>query len=174
MQRQLDEKGLKVRKGVAQDASFIEADPGPSGKSRGDEALTRRSMDGDWAVRKASVFGFKLHVKTDPDLGLVRVVEVTSTSVHDSRARYFGVEPIGFDATIRRGVRGHHLNDAEKLRNRRIDFKRSRVERTFAVVKRVFHTGRVLVASLPRVRVKMVFLCLCFNLLQMFTVGAVR
>jgi len=36
LQRQLDEKGLRVRKGVAQDASFIEADPGPSGKPRGD------------------------------------------------------------------------------------------------------------------------------------------
>jgi len=47
LQRQLDEKGLRVRKGVAQDASFIEADPGPSGKPRGDEAATRRSRDGD-------------------------------------------------------------------------------------------------------------------------------
>ncbi len=46
LQRQLDEKGLRVRKGVAQDASFIEADPGPSGKPRGGEARTRRSRDG--------------------------------------------------------------------------------------------------------------------------------
>ena len=51
LQRQLDEKGLKVRKGVAQDASFITADPGPSGKPRGEEAATRRSSDGDWAKR---------------------------------------------------------------------------------------------------------------------------
>jgi hypothetical protein len=41
------------------------------------------------------------------------------------------------------------------------------VERTFAVVKRVFNGGRVLVTSLPRVRVKMFFSCLCFNLLQL-------
>jgi len=52
LQRQLDEKRLRVRKGVAQDASFIEADPGPSGKSRGDGAVTRRSRDGDWAKRE--------------------------------------------------------------------------------------------------------------------------
>jgi IS5 family transposase len=116
LQRQLDAKGLRVRKGVAQDASFIEADPGPSGKPRGNEAATRRSRDGDWAVReKGSMFGFKLHVKTDLDLGLVRAVEATSASVHDSRVDlselgevvirdkgYFGVESRGWDATMRR------------------------------------------------------------------------
>jgi IS5 family transposase len=48
LQRQLDEKGLKVRKGVVQDASFITADPGhaPAEEPRGDEAQTRRSKDG--------------------------------------------------------------------------------------------------------------------------------
>jgi len=185
LQRQLDEKGLRVRKGVAQDASFIEADPGPSGKPRGDEAATRRSRDGDWAKRlKESFFGFKLHVKTDLDLGLVRAVEASSASVHDSRVDlsepgevvyrdkgYFGVEPRGWDATMRRGVRGHPLGDADRLRNRRIGLKRRPVERVFAVIKRVFHGGRVLVTSLPRVRVKLVFSCFCFNLLQLCSLG---
>ena len=185
LQRQLDEKGLRVRKGVAQDASFIEADPGPSGKPRGDEAATRRSRDGDWAKRlKESFFGFKLHVKTDLDLGLVRAVEASSASVHDSRVDlsepgevvyrdkgYFGVEPRGWDATMKRGVRGHPLGDADRLRNRRIGLKRRPVERVFAVIKRVFHGGRVLVTSLPRVRVKLVFSCFCFNLLQLCSLG---
>jgi len=189
LQRQLDERGLKVRKGVAQDASIIEADPGQSGsKPRGDDALTRRSRDGDWAKRlKESFFGFKLHVKTDLDHGLVRAVEATPASVHDSRVDlslpgevvirdkgYFGVTPRGFDATMRRGVRGHPLSERDKARNRRIGLKRRPVERVFAVIKRVFHGGRVLVTSLPRVRVKMVFSCFCFNLLQLGTIGAVR
>ena len=43
----------------------------------------------------------------------------------------------------------------------------------FAVIKRVFHGGWVLVTSLPRVRVKMVFSCFCFNLLQLWTLGVV-
>jgi len=186
LQRQLDMKGLKVRKGVAQDASIIEADPGQcSGKPRGDGALTRRSRDGDWAKRlRESFFGFKLHVKTDLDFGLVRAVEATQASVHDSRVDlsepgevvyrdkgYFGVEPRGFDATMRRGVRGHPLCEADKARNRRIGLKRRPIERTFAVIKRVFNGGRVLVTSLPRVRVKMVFSCFCFNLLQLGTLG---
>jgi len=188
LQRQLDEKGLKVRKGVAQDASIIEADPGQSsGKPRGDDALTRRSRDGDWAKRlRESFFGFKLHVKTDLDLGLVRAVEATTASVHDSRVDlslpgevvyrdkgYFGVEPRGFDATMRRGVRGHPLCEADKARNRRIGSKRRPVERVFAVIKRVFHGGQVLVTSLPRVRVKLIFSCFCFNLLQLCSLGVV-
>ena len=176
-----------MRKGVAQDASFITADPGPSGKPRGEEAATRRSRDGTWAKRlRESVFGYKVHMKTDLDYGLVRAVEATQASVHDSRVDlsepgeavyrnkgYFGVTPRGFDATMRRGVRGHPLGLRDWLRNSRIGSKRRSVERVFAVLKRVFWSGRVLVTSLPRVRVKMVFSCFCFNLLQLWTLGVV-
>jgi IS5 family transposase len=185
LQRQLDERGLKVRRGVAQDASFITADPGPSGKPRGEEAATRRSRDGDWAKRlRESVFGYKVHVKTDLGFDLVRAVAVTSASVHDSRVDlsepgevvyrdkdYFGVEPRGWDATMRRGVRGHPLGVLDRLRNSRIGSKRRPVERVFAVSKRVFWSGHVLVTTVDRVRVKMVFSCFCFNLLQLQTLG---
>ena len=46
LQRQLDEKGLKVKKGVVQDASFITSDPGHAAadKPRGEEAQTRRTL----------------------------------------------------------------------------------------------------------------------------------
>ena len=47
LQRQLKAKGLKVKKGVIQDAAFITADPGHAGdKPRGKEAKTRRSEEG--------------------------------------------------------------------------------------------------------------------------------
>jgi len=189
LQRQLEGKGLRVRKGVAQDASFITADPGQSpSKPRGEEASTRRSRDGDWAKRKGgSVFGYKVHVKTDLDSGLVRAVEATPASVHDSRVDlsepgevvyrdkgYFGVEPRGYDATMRRGVRGHPLGVWGRLRNARIGSRRRPVERVFAVLKRVFRSGHVLVTSLPRVRVKMVFSCVCFDLLRLCSLGFVR
>ena len=35
------------------------------------------------------------------------------------------------------------------------------------MIKRVFGSGHVLVTTLPRVHVKMVFACLCFNLVQL-------
>jgi hypothetical protein len=43
-------------------------------------------QDGDWAKRlKESVFDYKLHVKRDLELGLIRDLDTTPASVHDSR-----------------------------------------------------------------------------------------
>jgi len=188
LQRQLDGKGLSVKKGVVQDASFITSDPGhaKADKPRGEEARTCRSRDGTWAKKGTkSRFGFKLHVKTDVDQSLIRDLETTTASVHDSQVDlsrkgevvyrdkgYFGVEPRGYSATMRRGVRGRPLGIRGKLRNKRINRKRAPGERPFAVIKRVFGSGHVLVTTVKRVHVKMVFACLCFNLVQLGTLAA--
>ena len=187
LQRQLDEKGLKVRKGVVQDATFITSDPGHAAadKPRGEEARTRRSRDGTWAKKGVkSFFGYKLHAKPDTDYGLIRDLETTTASVHDSQVDlsrpgevmyrdkgYFGAVPRGYDATMKRASRGHPLSIWDRLRNVRINRKRSPGERPFAVIKRVFGSGHVLVTSVERVRVKMIFACLGFNLVQLGRLG---
>jgi len=187
LQRQLDEKGLKVRRGVVQDATFITSDPGHAAadKPRGEEAETRRSRDGTWAKKGGkSSFGYKLHAKTDTDLGLIRDLETTTASVHDSQIDltrpgevayrdkgYFGVKPRDYDATMKRASRGHPLGIWDRLRNARINRKRSPGERPFAVIKRVFGSGHVLVTTVGRVHVRMVFSCLCFNLVQLGSLG---
>jgi transposase, IS5 family len=183
LQRQLDVKGLKVKKGVVQDASFITADPGhaKADEPRGGEAKTRRSKDGSWSVKGSkSYFGYKLHAKVDTDLGLVRDLEVTPANVHDNEIDlslpgevvyrdkgYQGVKPRGWDATMRRASRGHPLSIWDRLRNKRISRKRCPGERPFAVIKRVFGSGHVLVTTASRVRVKMVFACVGFNVVQL-------
>ena len=43
---QIMAKRIRIKKGTMQDASFIEEDEGEYGKSRGDDANTRRSRDG--------------------------------------------------------------------------------------------------------------------------------
>jgi IS5 family transposase len=187
LQRQLGEKGLKVRKGVVQDASFITSDPGHAraDKPRGEEARTRRSKDGAWSVKgNKSYFGYKLHTKVDTDLGLLRDLEVTPANVHDNQVDlslpgevvyrdkgYQGVEPRGWDATMRRGARGHPLSVWDRLRNARIGRGRAPGERPFAVIKRVFGSGHVLVTTVSRVRVKMVFACLGFDVFQLGRLG---
>ncbi|MBD3205875.1 IS5 family transposase [Candidatus Bathyarchaeota archaeon] len=187
LQRQLDLKGLTVRKGVAQDATFITSDPGhaPAEEPRGEEAKTRRSRDGEWAKKGAkSSYGYKLHAKTDVDHRLVRDLETTPANVHDSQVDlslpgevvyrdkgFFGVEPRGYDATMKRGTRGHPLGIRDRLRNRRINRKRAPIERVFAVVKRVFGSGHVLVTTVERVHIKMVFACFCYNLVQLKALG---
>ncbi len=87
---------------------------------------------------------------------------------------YFEVKPRGYDATMKRASRGHPLSIWDKLRNARINRKRSLGERPFAVIKRVFGSGHVLVTTVERVRVKMVFACLCFNLVQLGSLGVGR
>lgn len=87
LQRQLDRKGLKVKRGTVQDATFITADPGhmSSDEPRGDDALTRRGRDGTWTKKgNRSYLEYKLHLKTDLRYGIIRAVEATTASVHDS------------------------------------------------------------------------------------------
>jgi transposase, IS5 family len=115
-QRQLDAMGLQVKRGTIQDATFIEADPGSSKKPRGADAKTRRSRDGTWAKKgNESHFGYKLHQKNDIDYCLIREIETTTASLHDSQVDlsvegevvirdrgYFGVKAKCIDFTMKR------------------------------------------------------------------------
>jgi transposase, IS5 family len=183
LQRQLDAKGLKVKRGTIQDATFIEADPGSSKKPRGEDAKTRRSRDGTWAKKGNEVhFGYKLHQKTDIDFCLIREIETSTASLHDSQIDlsvegeivlrdkgYFGVEARGIDFTMKRRTNDRPLGDLDVERNRLISKLRSPGERPHAVIKRVFGAGRVLVTTVQRVHIKMVVTAFAFNLYQLCT-----
>ena len=185
LNRQLDSKGLKIKKGVIQDASIITTDPGhaKADKPRGDEAKTRRSKDGTWVKKgKKSYFGFKSHTKTDMDFGLIRDLETTTASVHDSQIDlskqgeivyrdrgYFGTSALGYNATMKRSVRDHPIDIKDKLRNKRISKKRAPGERHYAVIKNVFKCSHTLVTTVGRVGVKMMFASFAFNLYQLCT-----
>ena len=186
LQRQLDAEGLVVKEGSIQDATFIAADPGRSGnKPRDNEARTRRSKDGTWAKKGDEFhFGYKLHSKTDVRYGLIRAVETSTASVHYSQVDlsvegevilrdkgYFGVKAKGNDFTMRRATAAHPLNELDKLRNMLISRLRSPGERPFAIIKRVFGAGHVLVTTVARVHVKMVFKAIAYNLFQLRTIG---
>jgi IS5 family transposase len=184
LQRQLDDKGLVVKEGSIQDATFITSDPGRSGnKPRGDEARTRRSKDGTWAKKGDEFhFGYKLHNKVDVEYGLIRGVTTTTASVHDSQVDlssegervyrdkgYFGVPAKGRSVTMCRATRGHPLKTWDRMRNLQIRRIRSPGERPFAVIKTVFKAAHVLVTTVQRVNVKMVFNAIAYNLFQLRT-----
>jgi len=187
LQTQIEVKGLKIRKGVIQDASFITADPGhkPADTPRGEEARTRRSRDGTWAKKgKKSHFGYKLHIMMDKEHQLIRRMETTTASRHDGQVDlsrkgetvyrdkgYFGVKPqASMDKTMHRSTRGHPLSIKEERRNRAIMRTRSLVERPFAVMKRVYRAGHMLVTTVARVHCKNLFSCFAFNLQQLRTI----
>jgi len=185
LQRQIDSKGLKVKEGVVQDATFITADPGHKkvDEPRGPEAKTRRNKDGDWTKKGGKFhYGYKLHSKFDIDYGLIRKIETIPASVHDSQVDltkpgevayrdrgYFGAPCKGYNATMNRATRGHPLNIREKMGNKRITRKRAPGERPFAVIKNIFHNGHVKVTTTLRTHIKNIITCLCYNLMQLNT-----
>ena len=130
LQRQLDAMGLRVKRGTMQDATFIDADPGSPKKPRGSDAKTRRSRDGTWAKKgNETHFGYKLHQKTDIDYCLIREIETTTASLHDSQVDlsakgevvlrdrgYFGVTAKGIDYTMKRRTTEKALEKLDKER----------------------------------------------------------
>ncbi|MGA2162782.1 MAG: IS5 family transposase [Methanoregula sp.] len=187
LQRQLDDQGYRIKRGTIQDATFITSDPGhaPADKPRGDEAKTRRSRDGTWMKKgKKSEFGYKFHVLTDKENQFIRRFDTTTASVHDSQIDlsqkgetvyrdkgYFGTVPFAsIDKTMHRAVRGRKLSEKDKRRNRAINRTRSLVERPFAVIKRVFHAGHVMVTTHLRAHAKNLVSCFCYNLFNLFRI----
>lgn len=187
LQRQLDLKGLTIKKGMIQDATFIRSDPGHEtvDTPRGKEAKTRRNKDGTWTKKGGkSHFGYKLHAILDRNYDLIRRICTTTASVHDSQIDlsgegeivyrdrgYQGAECKGYNATMKRGARSHPIDIRDKIRNNRISRKRSKGERPFAVIKTVFGSGYLRVTELKRVRVKNMFAAFCFNLYQLKTIS---
>lgn len=183
LQSQLDSIGLKVVTGTAQDATFIEADPGSSKKPRGVDAKTRRSRDGTWAKKgNETHFGYKLHQKTDLDYNLIRDIETSTASLHDSQVDlsaegevvlrdrgYFGAKAKGVDFTMKRRTTDQPLGELDKEYNTLISKIRSPCERPHAVIKRIFNAGWVLVTTVKRVHVKMVVTAFAYNLYQLCT-----
>ncbi len=183
LQRQLDAMGLQVKHGTIQDATFIEADPGKFKKPRGKDAKTRRSRDGTIAKKGNEFhFGYKLHQKTDIDYCLIREIETSTASLHDSQVDlsiedevvlrdrgYFGAKARGIDFTMKRRTTDKPLEELDKERNRLISKLRSPGERPHAVIKRIFNSGWVLVTTIKRVHIKMMATAFAFNLYQLCT-----
>ena len=199
LQRQLDTKGYTIKKGVIQDATFVEADFGRKRHYKEKKAekegrvieysekqKAHMDHDGTFTVKHGQVhYGYKSHVKIDVDNGLIRTVETSTASLHDSRIDlvekndlaayrdkgYFGTNVIcGVeDMTMKRATKSRKLNGGEQKRNKAISRVRAPGERPFAVIKRVFHNGRTLVKKLSRVAIKEVFKAFSFNLYQLVT-----
>ena len=97
LQRQIDRKGYTIKKGVIQDATFIEAELGrkrhykeKKAEKKGEKIeYTEKQMqhidkDGTFSIKHGQVhFGYKNHTKVDVGNMLIREYEVTTASLHD-------------------------------------------------------------------------------------------
>lgn len=176
--RQLDARGVVVRTGTLVDATLI-----PS-------ASAEHDGEARWAGhrRRKPVHGYKAHVATDQDAGLIRGVEVTTANVHDAAelaailpdapgpvygdTAYSGSRP---EAAIRaRGgtPRVTHTGtwggpealarlDAHNAEVRRV---RCRIEKVFGTMKRSYGLRRMRWLGLARAGLQVRFAAIAYNL----------
>ena len=124
LQKQLELKGIKVKKGSAQDATFITSDPGHVKHDEPrSEGKTRRSKDGSFTKKNSKTFfGYKGHTIVDDNIPvpMIRSYAVSTAKDHDTTVDlskrgitvyrdkgYFGHDPKGIDGTMDRSVRNH-------------------------------------------------------------------
>lgn len=122
LQHQIDEKGMTIKKGVIQDATFVEADPGRKRKSKEkqlekegkkpeytEKQLAHIDHDSTYSVKNGTVhYGYKSHIKIDADENhLVRKLEVTTAAPHDSQVDL--VKPGDVAAWRDKGYVGVHM-----------------------------------------------------------------
>src|ERR687886_442081 len=81
--RQLDAKGLVLRRGTLIDATILDAAVRPPGGDAGE--VSGRDPQAGWTKKNGkSRFGYKAHVAVDEGSGIVRDATLTPADVHDS------------------------------------------------------------------------------------------
>jgi IS5 family transposase len=190
--RQLEAKGLIVKRGTLIDASLVPARARPPGKSKdGATKPARPSADADarWGRKgKKSVFGYKMHIGADQDHTLLRRMELTDGSITDTEpaddlicgdekavygdqayythARHARLEAAGIKDRLMRRPNKHHpeLPPRQKKRNRLIARVRAEVERPFAVLKECYGLRRMRFFNLVTNRAQMFLAGCAYNL----------
>jgi len=181
LQRQIKEKHITVEKGHIQDASFVLADPGKTRSGmdeRGQAAKTSRNRDGSWTKKgKKSFFGYKVHTKMKRGSKIVEDIAVTTAKTHDGAIDLAAADEVMYrdrgysgiptrakgDATMKRGK----LSVRDKLRNKRIQKKRSQGEHPYGTVHRAMKGGTTKLTTVHRVFVQQAFVFMAYNLYRL-------
>ena len=150
--KQLNQKGLIVGKGTIVDATIKQAQATPSSKKDQDANFTRK--------RGKTYYGYKGHIAIDEDSQIIKQLEFTKASIHDSnefenlidyteeavfgdkayanKQRRKKLESKGmFDGILEKGYRNQPLSQTQKTVNRILSSVRNTIEKTFAFMKKV-------------------------------------
>jgi transposase, IS5 family len=187
--RQLDAKGLILRKGTLMDATIVAAKHVPPGKAAGMGSAHPKEPGADWTNKNGkSFFGYKLHVGVDEGSGLIRRVAFTpartldgemaealisgdETAVYadrayESKARRARLKAAGSKDRIMHR-RHRYLPELPRwpaLRNRLIARRRAPVEAVFSTLKRLYGKARARCGSLLVNQVDYLAFATVFNL----------
>ena len=128
----------------------------------------------------------KLHTKDELAGGFITEIEVTTASANDGtvdlsekgevcvRDRGYPQGGRGHCNSMIRATRGHPLREEDEELNRFLAKVRAPVEHPFATIKRVFRCGRVLATTLGRVKVRLTFVCTCYNLFRALELASAK
>jgi len=196
--RQLDVKGLIVKRGTLIDASLVPAAARPARKAKNPQAAVPAKPGHDVEARwgrkgHKSVFGYKIHIGADQDHTIIRRVELTDASVTDTEpadalicgderavygdqayythARHARLSAAGIKDRLMHRPNKHHpeLPARHKRRNRLIARVRAAVERPFAVIKEHYGLRRMRFFTLARNKVHVLLACCAYNLRRAVT-----
>lgn len=193
--RQLEEKGLIVKRGTLVDASFMQARGRPPKQpKKGHQGPAKPSADKDarWGKKGSkSTFGYKMHIGVDQGHTVIRRVEMSDASVTDTEpadalisgderaaygdqayythARHEWLVEAGIKDRLMRRPNKHHpeLPPRDKLRNRLISKVRAAVERPFAVFKERYGMRRLRFFNLATNRTQCMLAACAYNLRTM-------
>jgi IS5 family transposase len=193
--RQLEVKGLILKRGTLIDASFLQAAARPPRQPKtGHAGPARPSADPDarWGRKgKKSTFGYKLHIGVDQAHTMIRRFDLSDGSLTDTEpadqlicgdeeavygdqayythARHAWLAEAGIKDRLMRRPNKHHpeLPPRHKQRNRMIAKVRAAVERPFAVFKEQYAMRRLRFFNLAANRTQCVLAACAYNLRRM-------
>ena len=186
LDRQLDEAGVVLKRGIMLDATLIEAASARPKRDRPskdpDAAFARRSG------KPGSTFGYKAHVGVDEGSGIIRTVITTPANVNDTtpadalirgdeavvwadaayhtHLRQAALKARGVKPRLMRRPNKHHPELPPRLKryNRLIARRRAAVETTFATLKNRMRLQRIRYVGLARAEGQVLIAAIAFNL----------
>ena len=191
--RQLDAKGLILRRGTLIDATILEAAVRPPGGDVGE--VSPRDPQAGWTKKNGkSRFGYKAHAAVDEGSGLVRKAMMTPADVHDSvigddlvqgdeqavyadkaydsEARRRGLRERGIAPRIMyQARRNRPLKPWQVAFNKVLAPIRAGVERLFATMKRTYGYRQVRYLGSARNDVQLQAMCAAINLRRALALG---
>lgn len=182
--QQLKSFNLIVGKGTIVDATIKQAQA-TSGSNR--------DKDADFTQKRGKTYyGYKGHIAIDEESEIIKTVEFTKASLHDSNAfeqlvdyteeaifadkgyanksRRKKLEKNNiFDGILAKGYRNKTLSKAEIRLNRLLSTVRNKVERPFAYMKRILNYQRCSYYDLRRNRFEFILAALVYNIRKLIT-----
>lgn len=182
--KQLKSLNLIVGKGTIVDATIKQAQA---------TFGSRRDNDADYTKKRGkSYYGYKGHIAIDEDSEVIKTIEFTKASIHDSnqfdqlvdyseqsvfadkgyanKTRRKKLERRNiFDGILSKGYRNKPLSQTEKKFNKLLSTVRNKVERPFAYMKRILKYQRCSYYDLKRNRFEFIMAALVYNIRKLIT-----